>query len=290
MPKKLIIPIGSKINSLTILKEIEPIYSKKNIPQRRVECLCECGKTKEYYYANIKQGLTTSCGCKRDENVRNASTKHKIENLIGKKYNKLTIIKEGKKVKGKYKKTFTSTRYVLCKCDCGIEKEIDLASILNNNTISCGCYKSERYIDLGYHRDSRPNTEYYWIYIKWSSMMQRCYNSNCKRFNRYGDRGIIVFGLWHNYLEFKKFILEELGERPTKNHSLDRINNDGNYEPSNVRWATKNEQAKNRVKKYTHSPNFKYKVKIQKKQYPLIPIYKNIKYDFLNEYGINFSL
>lgn len=249
--EKSIIQIGLKINSLTILKEVEPIYSKKNVAQRRVECQCDCGKIKEYYYSNIKQGLTTSCGCKRNENVRNASTKHKIEDLIGKKYNKLTITGEGKTKSGKRGKIFTSTRYVKCICDCGTEKEIDINSILNNGTSSCGCLASERFINLGYHRDSRVGSEYFRIYTTWSSMMQRCYNSNNKRYNRYGGRGIIVFGLWHDYLEFKKFILEELGEKPTKQHSIDRINNDGNYEPSNVRWATISQQANNKTKKYT---------------------------------------
>ena len=61
----------------------------------------KCGKVKQYYYANIKQGLTTSCGCKRDENVRKGSIKHKIQDLIGKKYNRLTIIGDGKRKTGK---------------------------------------------------------------------------------------------------------------------------------------------------------------------------------------------
>jgi hypothetical protein len=259
MSTKSVIENGLKINSLTILKEVEPLYSKKNIPQRRVECECECGKVKQYYYANIKQGLTTSCGCKRDENVRNGSTKHKIEDLIGKKYNRLTIIGDGKRKTGKKDKIFTSTRYVKCICDCGIKKEISLNSLLCGNQISCGCYMSERYINLGFHRDSRPNTEYYLIYTLWAGMMKRCYNSKFENYHRYGGRGIIVYGLWHDYLEFKKFILEELGQKPTKSHSLDRINNDGNYEPSNVRWASKSEQLNNRIKKFTHRPTFKYK-------------------------------
>lgn len=83
-------------------------------------------------------------------------------------------------------------------------------------------------------------------YICWSDMKKRCYNKNNKRFKDYGGRGIVVCERWLNYYEN---FLSDMGVRPTSKHSLDRINNDGIYEPSNCRWATRTVQDMNRRKR-----------------------------------------
>jgi len=83
-------------------------------------------------------------------------------------------------------------------------------------------------------------------YKAWRNMMQRCYNPNIKDYRNYGNRGINVHMPWHR---FQKFIADrdaEIGPRPSPRHSLDRIDNDGNYEPGNIRWATPPEQARNK--------------------------------------------
>ncbi len=80
-------------------------------------------------------------------------------------------------------------------------------------------------------------------YYAWSGMKQRCLNPNAQGFHRYGGRGIKVSSLWIN--DFPKF-LSDVGKRPSSEHSLDRINNNGNYEPGNVKWSTKVEQQRNR--------------------------------------------
>lgn len=82
----------------------------------------------------------------------------------------------------------------------------------------------------------------------WRSMKKRCYLPNCSEYFRYGGRGIEVCERWLGKDGYKNF-LADMGERPSPTHSLDRINNDGNYEPSNCRWATKREQVANRRKK-----------------------------------------
>ncbi len=79
------------------------------------------------------------------------------------------------------------------------------------------------------------------VYYAWTSMKARCFNPKKHNYPRYGGRGITVCDRW---LDFSKF-LEDMGEPPTKKHSLDRINNDGNYQPSNCRWATPLEQTRN---------------------------------------------
>ena len=80
-------------------------------------------------------------------------------------------------------------------------------------------------------------------YAIWNNMRARCGNPNSNRFHRYGLRGIRVCDRWQN--DFVNF-LEDMGRRPSSDHQLDRINNDGNYEPSNCRWATRQEQCRNR--------------------------------------------
>lgn len=85
-------------------------------------------------------------------------------------------------------------------------------------------------------------------YKSWCGMKERCYNKNNKKYKDYGCRGIIVCNRWHNFENF----FEDMGKKPSKNHSIDRIDNDGNYEPNNCRWATSLQQARNKrdVKTY----------------------------------------
>ena len=146
----------------------------------------------------------------------------KLEIKSGDKYGRLTIVEEKPSVNGR--------RYVTTKCDCGNQKNIRLDSLRQGKTTSCGCYnkESKRTHGLSYHS----------LYASYNQMKSRCYNPNRKKYKDYGGRGIKVCDRWLN--SFENF-LQDMGERP-KGKTLDRINNDGNYEPNNCRWATIVEQ------------------------------------------------
>lgn len=84
------------------------------------------------------------------------------------------------------------------------------------------------------------------LYTRWISIKQRCYGFNCKAFYNYGGRGITIFDLWkNNYKKFEKDLIKEIGLPPTKKHQLDRIDNNSNYIPGNLRWATAKENGRN---------------------------------------------
>lgn len=124
-------------------------------------------------------------------------------------------------------------RAFLFRCDCGLEKRISLAHAKSGHTTSCGCKQT-------LHGHSKKNSSSA-TYTTWSSMIARCLNKKTERFPRYGGRGIKVCDRW---LDFRNF-LADMGEKP-EGKSIDRINNNGNYEPSNCRWATVAEQVSNK--------------------------------------------
>ena len=128
----------------------------------------------------------------------------------------------------------------LCRCDCGGETITTITTLRRGSSQSCGCFQRERAGDANRtHGASRLEIEY----RTWSSMIRRCHNPNTKDFKNYGGRGIKVCPEWRaSYPAF----LTHVGRRPSPGHSIDRINNDGDYCPGNVRWVTRAEQMRNK--------------------------------------------
>lgn len=126
-----------------------------------------------------------------------------------------------------------------CKCDCGNIISVQSSSLNTGATKSCGCLQKESIARIRTTHGQTGTTEY----SSWKNMKNRCTNSRNKRYIDYGGRGIKVCSEW---LDSFETFLKDMGPKPTYEHTLERNNNDGNYEPSNCRWATKLEQASNK--------------------------------------------
>lgn len=149
--------------------------------------------------------------------------------VVGTKYGRLTLVARVRA--GLWR----------ARCDCGIERDFNMQDLRSGNTSSCGCLR----VDLvrlikATHGDSRsPEWE------TWKRMTQRCYNDRHPNFKDYGGRGIVICERWRGPEGFINF-LADMGRRPASKHSIDRFpDKNGNYELSNCRWATQQQQAEN---------------------------------------------
>lgn len=126
----------------------------------------------------------------------------------------------------------------LCRCDCGAQIYVKTGNLTKQTTKSCGCLNR----DLAARRRTTHGMSTLSEYKIWKDIKKRCFNKNSARFEDYGGRGITMYARWKD--DFPAFYAH-IGPRPTPQHSIERENNDGNYEPGNVVWATRKKQANN---------------------------------------------
>lgn len=143
-------------------------------------------------------------------------------------------------------------RMVRMRCDCGTTYEASISDVFRGDTVSCGCARTERIVALtrasserGTHPAIKHGLYQHPHYQRWKTMLARCYRPGAKDYKHYGGRGIEVDPAWHDVAAFVAYVEAELGPKPP-GHTLDRIDNEGNYEPGNVRWADARTQLANR--------------------------------------------
>jgi hypothetical protein len=175
-----------------------------------------------------------------------------FESLVGIKFNRLLV---KSLVERKHGENYR--RKWLCICDCGNEKIVDTTSLKNGHIKSCGCLNKERVIEVHTKHGKHKTTEY----KAWGSMIQRCTNKKNAFYNDYGGRGISICDSWFNFANFYK----DIGDRPSNNHSLDRIDTNLGYFKENCKWSTREEQQRNKR-------NTKIDMKVKEKVFELFKL------------------
>lgn len=162
---------------------------------------------------------------------------YKFNDLTGMTFGRLEVIEQNGR---------TSDRHILwkCKCECGKFTNVSSRELRSGKTKSCGCLQKDKIREMRYRHGDRDSR----LYSVWKTMKKRCENKNCKSYKWYGAKGVSVCDEWHDYSAFKKWAFDnDYDEKAEKGEcTIDRINPYGDYEPSNCRWVSMGEQARNK--------------------------------------------
>lgn len=162
---------------------------------------------------------------------------YKFNDLTGMVFGRLKVIEQNGR---------TSDRHILwkCKCECGKFTNVSSRELRSGKTKSCGCLQKDKIREMRYRHGDRNSR----LYSVWKTMKKRCENKNCKSYKWYGAKGVSVCDEWHDYLAFKRWALDNGYDEKAKRGecTIDRINPYGDYEPSNCRWVSMVEQARNK--------------------------------------------
>lgn len=223
---------NERYGKLLVLKEVEPLVYKNGRKYRAFECLCDCGNKKIVLMSKLSTGSTKSCGCYRRERISESCRK----DLTGKTFGMLTVLQRISDI--------GDSALYECLCECGEKVNVRGCNLVTQNTTSCGCYRKEVAKNLKFRHGLCKSR----IYQTYMNMKKRCYDPNNKRYANYGGRGITICSEWlDNFLDFYEWAIKN---GYNDNLTIDRIDNDKGYEPSNCRWISLGENSKKRNLEY----------------------------------------
>lgn len=242
------IPIGTRFGLLSVIAEGAPLC-KPHRTHRTMLCQCDCGKLVAVQNRLLLSGTTKSCGCLKKIAARKREAEHprKLTTIpIGRKFGRLTVIGEASPVLRKDGRRISRS---IVECSCSKKRQFAVRNIalLSGATKSCGCLKSEVVIENLKKRvpnktrkGGYSKTRLYGIF---RGIHKRCEYPHHHAYDRYGGRGIKVCKEWDSFLAFREW---SLANGYADNLTIDRINNDGDYAPSNCRWVSYTINARNK--------------------------------------------
>lgn len=231
---------GREYENFRVLRQGDGRFTKGGQYKSTWICKCVCGREFEVDGEKIRCGKVYSCGC-----LRYANRDRFYENLVGKKFGRLTVIRrlEPEEVQ-------TEQYNWLCRCDCGNEVKASANKLKTGHTKSCGCLKKEFSIGDITRTHGMRHTRLYEIY---ASMKQRCFDQNADNYKYYGAQGVRICDEWlgkDGFMNFYNWSMSA-GYDPSKHWTemtIDRIDPYGDYRPSNCRWTDSKTQALNKRK------------------------------------------
>jgi hypothetical protein len=191
-------------------------------------------KNQEQRKANQRAYNTT----KRDGTFTPLEHNPNFKDRTGERYGRWTVVSRGSNYKD------GSARWNTV-CTCGNEGLIKGTMLESGDSTSCGCYAAEQRLKAHTKHGMGSRASRHYLYITWDGVKQRCLNPNNPGYLDYGGRDIKIHPRWLKFTAFRDYVLRYLGERP-EDMTLDRIDNDGDYRPGNVRWADHETQARNK--------------------------------------------
>ena len=224
---------GEKYGRLTVVSEADPHYTSGGRKIIMWNCKCDCGNTAIVSTSHLRSGHTVSCGCRLEE-TQSGQT---LIDLTGQRFGKLVVL-------GRNKEKQSNKKHVMwdCVCDCGNYTTVAGNHLNSGHTRSCGCLGVES-IRTRCVTHGMTNTPLYRVF---RAIHNRCEDPNNKEYHRYGGRNISVCEEWKSNGGFQAFYEWAINNGYKKGLTIDRIDCDGNYEPSNCRWATYKVQNNNR--------------------------------------------